>query len=137
LPGLFGDLKPYRPAGLLLADRRSLNGVSVRGNILDFETDDIATTQFAVDGKIEQRQVALAVRHLKFGAYRPDVFWPERRLRPGQLALVPRGTLRHNWGWIFALFTPVAHLVLQGAGSDKNYLLPTMGHFRPHLFLSS
>jgi hypothetical protein len=53
LPGLFGDLKPYRPAGLLLADRRTLNGLSVWGNVLDFESDDIATTQLAVDGKIE------------------------------------------------------------------------------------
>ena len=41
LPGLFGDLEPYRLAGLLLANRRSLNSVSVRSNILDFEGDDI------------------------------------------------------------------------------------------------
>jgi hypothetical protein len=53
LPGLFGDLEPHRPAGLLLADRRTLNGVSVRGNVLDFESNDIATAQFAVDGEIE------------------------------------------------------------------------------------
>ena len=43
LPGLFGDLEPYWLAGLLLANRRSLNSVSVRSNILDFEGDDIAT----------------------------------------------------------------------------------------------
>jgi hypothetical protein len=30
LPGKFGDLKLYRPAGLLLADRRAIDGVSVR-----------------------------------------------------------------------------------------------------------
>jgi hypothetical protein len=100
---LFGDLKPYRPAGLRLADRRAINGVSVRGNVLDFESDDIATTQLAVDGEIEQRQVALAVSHLKLGADRPDVFWPQRRLGSGQLALVPRDTLGRNWGWIFAV----------------------------------
>jgi hypothetical protein len=44
LPGLFGDLKPYRPAGLLLPDCRTLNRVSVRGNVLDFESDDVATS---------------------------------------------------------------------------------------------
>jgi len=71
LPGLFGDLEPYRSAGLLLADRRTLNGVSVWGNVLDFESDDIATTQLAIDGEIEQRKVALAVCHLKLSADRP------------------------------------------------------------------
>ena len=94
LAGLFGDLEPYRPAGFLLADRRSLNGVPVRGDVLDFESDDIATAQLAVDGEIEQRQVALAVCHLELGADRPDVFWPERRFGSGQLALVPRDALR-------------------------------------------
>src|SRR5208282_466543 len=114
LPGLFRDFEPHRPAGLLLPDRRSLNGVSVRGNILDLKSDNIATAQLAVDGEIEQRQVALAVCHLKFAADRPDVFWPQRRLGSGQLTLVPRGTLGRNGGWIFALFTLFAHFVLQG-----------------------
>src|SRR5208282_49916 len=68
LPGLFGDLEPHRPAGLLLADRGTFNGVAVWGNILDLESHDIATAQLAVDGEVEQRQVALAVCHLKLGA---------------------------------------------------------------------
>jgi hypothetical protein len=38
LAGLFGNFEPHRPAGLLLSDRRSLDGVSVRGDVLDFET---------------------------------------------------------------------------------------------------
>src|SRR5580692_5037636 len=101
LPGLFGDLEPYRSTGLLLADRRTLNGVSVWGNVLDFESDDIATTQLAIDGEIEQRQVALAVCHLKLSADRPDVLRPQRRLGSGQLALVPRGTLGCSRGWFF------------------------------------
>ena len=87
LPGLFGDFEPYRSAGLLLADRRTLNGVSVWGNVLDFESDDIATTQLAIDGEIEQRQVALAVCHLKLSADRPDVLRPQRRLAPVNLPL--------------------------------------------------
>jgi hypothetical protein len=52
-----------------------------------------ATAQFAVDGEIEQRQVALAICQLKLGADRPDVLWPQWRLGSGQLALVPSGTL--------------------------------------------
>src|ERR1700688_176134 len=100
LPGLFCDLEPHRSAGLLLADSHSLNGVSVRGDVFDFESDNIATAQLAIDGEIEQCQVAFALCHLKFGADRPDVFWPQWRLGSGQLALVPRGALGRSGRWI-------------------------------------
>jgi hypothetical protein len=50
---LFSEPKPHRPAGLLLADRRAIDGVSVGGDVLYFEGADIATAQLAVDGKIE------------------------------------------------------------------------------------
>jgi hypothetical protein len=41
------------------------------GNVLGFESDDIATKPLAVDGEIEQRRAALAVCQLKFVADRP------------------------------------------------------------------
>src|SRR5580700_884209 len=103
LPGLFCDLEPHRLAGLLLADSHSLNGVSVRGNVFDFESDNIAAAQLAVDGEIEQCQVAFALCHLKFGADRPDVFWPQWRLGSGQLALVPRDALGRIGRWIYVV----------------------------------
>ena len=68
LAGLFGDFKAHRPARLPLADRCAINGVSVWDNVLNFERDDIAAAQLAIDGEIEQRQIAFAVRHLKLGA---------------------------------------------------------------------
>ena len=44
-----------------------------------------------VDGEIEECQVAFAVCHLKFGADRPDVFWPQWRLGSGSACpLFPR-----------------------------------------------
>src|SRR4029077_13348269 len=116
-----GDLEPYRSAGLLLADRRTLNGVSGWGNVLDFESDDIATTQLAIDGEIEQRQVALAVCHLKLSADRPDVLRPQRRLGSGQLALVPRGALGCSRGWFFA----VLHIILLICENDQHGLNST------------
>src|SRR5580704_14758598 len=103
LPGLFGDLEPHRSSGLLLADSHSLNGVSVRGNVFDFESNDIATAQLAVDGEIEECQVAFAVCHLKFGADRPDMFWPQWRLGSGQLALVPRDALGRIGRWFYVV----------------------------------
>jgi hypothetical protein len=42
-----------------------------QGNVLGFESDDIAIKPLAVDGEIEQRRVALAVCQLKFGTDRP------------------------------------------------------------------
>jgi len=53
LPSLLGDLEPNRLTRLLLPDRRPIEGVSIGGNILDLEGHNIATTQFAIDGKIE------------------------------------------------------------------------------------
>jgi hypothetical protein len=40
---LFCNLKPYRSTRFLLPDRHSFNGVSVRGDVFDFERNDIAT----------------------------------------------------------------------------------------------
>jgi hypothetical protein len=76
LPGVFGHLEPHRHAGLFLAHRCALDGVSVRRNVFHLEGDDIATAQLAVDCQIEHRQVALAVCDLELCADRPDVFRP-------------------------------------------------------------
>jgi hypothetical protein len=64
---LFGYLEPHRHAGLFLAHRGPLDGVTVRRDVLYLEGDDIAPSQLAVDRQIEHRQVALAVRNLEFG----------------------------------------------------------------------
>src|SRR5215217_6523996 len=50
LPGLLGHLESNRLARLLLADRCSIDRISVRGNVLNFESYNIATAQLAVDG---------------------------------------------------------------------------------------
>src|ERR1700692_3804077 len=39
LPGLFGNLEPHRPSGLLLPDRDTLNGVAVWGTLLEGRVD--------------------------------------------------------------------------------------------------
>jgi hypothetical protein len=43
LSGLLGHLEPNWLAGLLLANRRSVEGISIGRNILDFEGDNITT----------------------------------------------------------------------------------------------
>ncbi len=69
LAGLFGHLEPNRLAGLPLPDRRSIDGVSTWGNILDLESDDVTTAQFAVDSEVEHRQVSRLAFNLEL---RPD-----------------------------------------------------------------
>jgi hypothetical protein len=89
LPGLFGEFEPHGLPRLLLTHRRSVDGIAVRGDVLDLERHDIAATEFAVDGEIEHCQVTLAVSDLELGANRPDMLWPRRGLGSHQLALVP------------------------------------------------
>src|ERR1700692_1922979 len=67
LAGVFGDLESNRQAGLLLADRGSVDRISMRGNVLDLDRDDIATAQLAVDRQIEHRQIARVSLYLQLG----------------------------------------------------------------------
>jgi hypothetical protein len=62
--------------------------VTAGGHIFDPDSDDVAAAKLAVDRQIEQRQVASAFFDLEFRSDRPDLFWPQRRLCPCQLAFV-------------------------------------------------
>ena len=52
LAGLFRQFEPDRPPGLFLAYGRAIAGITIRRNVLDPESDDIAAPQLAVDGQI-------------------------------------------------------------------------------------
>ncbi len=43
LPSLFAEFKAHRSASLPLTDRCAVNSVSVRSNVLNSNSDDIAT----------------------------------------------------------------------------------------------
>ena len=45
--------------------------------------------EFAIDGEIEDGEVARSPRDLQLGADRPDVLRPERRLRADEFSFVP------------------------------------------------
>lgn len=68
LPGLLCDLEADRSAGLALAYGRSRTRVTIRSDIVDFEGDEIAAAQFAVDGEIEQREIADFPVQLQLGS---------------------------------------------------------------------
>jgi hypothetical protein len=71
LPGLLRHLKPNRLAGLPLAHRSAIDRVTVRSDLLDPQTDDVASSELTIDGQIEHGQVACTLSHLELGADRP------------------------------------------------------------------
>jgi hypothetical protein len=89
LTSLFRQFEPDRPPGLFLAYGRSIARITIRRNVFDLESDDIAASQLAVDGQIEHREIARSLLDLELGPDRPDVLLPQGRLGPYQLSLVP------------------------------------------------
>lgn len=61
----FGDLELHRPAGLLLHHRGTAGPAVAVGNVRDTQFDQIACTQLAVDGKIEQGEFSRAMRQMQ------------------------------------------------------------------------
>jgi hypothetical protein len=58
LPGLICQLELDRSPGLLLPDGRTIDRIAIRSDIFDPQGDDVATTQLAVDRKVEKGKVA-------------------------------------------------------------------------------
>lgn len=54
-------------------------------DVLDPERDQVATSQFAVDGEIEQREVSHATAEFKPGADRPDLLHLQGGFLPCEL----------------------------------------------------
>ena len=90
LPCHFGYLETNLPTGLPPTDGSSIDGVAVGSHIIDADRDKVAATQLAVDGEVEQGQVARAAFQLQPGSNGPHMAQPQWRLRAGELAFVPR-----------------------------------------------
>jgi hypothetical protein len=89
LAALFGDFKADRTPGFLLPNGGSLHCIAMGRDVLDFQAHDIATAKLAVDGEIEQSEVADLVLHLQSGADRPDVLGLQGRFRANKLTFIP------------------------------------------------
>jgi len=114
LPSVLGDLESNRQAGLLLADRCTVDRISMRRYVLDLERDDIAPTQLAIDRQIEHRQIARTSLYLQLGADRPYVLRSQRGLGTDQLAFVPSNALRRGWDMILMVLHGGAPQLLGG-----------------------
>jgi hypothetical protein len=71
--GLFRDLKLNRTVGLVLDNFRPISHVTANGDVVDPKTNEIATTQLAVDGEVEHRQIAFGLLDLKSDTNGPDL----------------------------------------------------------------
>src|SRR5262245_36907494 len=83
------QFEPDWPARLSLPDVGAIDCVAVGCHVIDAQRDEIAAPQLAVDGEVEQGQVAPSPVQLQLRADQPHVPWPQRRLRARELALVP------------------------------------------------
>jgi hypothetical protein len=54
----------------------AIDCIAIRSNIIDLQGDNIATTELAVDGKIEQGEVAGSPFDQQPGPDRPNLVWP-------------------------------------------------------------
>jgi hypothetical protein len=87
---LLCNLELHRRARLTLKDERAGTHLIALHHIFDAKMHEIAATQFAVDRKVEQRQITNAIGDLQPYTDGPNLPRLERRLLPGDLALVPR-----------------------------------------------
>ena len=74
----------------MLDNRRPVSHAASRRDVVDPKANEIASAQLAIDGEIEQRQIAFALLHLKPDTNGPDFFWPQGTLLADEAAFVPR-----------------------------------------------
>src|SRR6516165_12658188 len=103
LPGLLGELESYRPTGLSLAHGCPLYCMAVGGDVIDPDGDQVTSSQLAVDGEIEQRQLSHLPLDLKPGSYGPDMPLPQGCSGSDQFAFIPGDPLRGGGSWDFVL----------------------------------
>jgi hypothetical protein len=88
--GLLRQLELDRLPRFLLDDGRAVAGGGVHDQIGDPQPDQVAAAELAVDGQVEQGQVAEPPLPLQVEADGPDLLGPEGRLGTDEAALVPR-----------------------------------------------
>jgi len=86
---LLGDFKLNGTLGFLLHDDRSRSDAIAIRDIPNSRLDQVAGSQLAVDGQIEQRQLPNAIGKLQSNPDGPDVLERERCLLTDELAFVP------------------------------------------------
>jgi hypothetical protein len=69
LARLLGHFKPDRLTRFLLPHRGTFNRIPIRGDVLDFEGNQIAAAELAIDRHVEHSEVAQTSLDLQLGSY--------------------------------------------------------------------
>jgi hypothetical protein len=88
--GLLSDFELNRSACLLLDYRRSIADRPARAHVVDFEPNEVAAPELAVNGEIEHRKISFAAFQSEPDPDRPDILRLQRALLTDQASLVPR-----------------------------------------------
>lgn len=94
LSPVFSEFKLNRSFGFALDHRNSFSYAVIFDEIGHRKLDQIASTQFAVDSDIEQRQISKVARKFETRADRPNLFG-ERTFLARYAPLIPSSAL---WG---------------------------------------
>ena len=73
LPGLVGQLEPHRLPGLVLQDDGAMGNGAAGGDVTDATVDHVAAAQLAVDGEVEEGEVAQLIGELRADPDGPDL----------------------------------------------------------------
>jgi hypothetical protein len=96
---LFGDLELDRPACLALDHRGAVLDTPPNAHVAHSEPHKVAPSQLAIDGEIEEREVASTLFKLEADADRPNLPRLERAFLAGETALVPGSFSKANQRW--------------------------------------
>jgi hypothetical protein len=91
-----GDLEPDRPLRLALDDRSAFLDMAGGVDVSNLQAHEVTTSQFTVDGEVEQRQVSVVLSDLKANTNGPDGLRHQRSLLANDTAFVPSGTASSN-----------------------------------------
>jgi hypothetical protein len=89
LPCRLGNFELNRPLSLLLQDNCPRGDGLAMADIPHPQLDEIAGTEFAVYGQVEQGEFSLSSSELQADANGPDFFQLEGGLLTDELALIP------------------------------------------------
>ena len=96
--GVFRDFELNRAARLALDDRYAFADTIADNELGDPRTDEVAAPQLAVDGEIEQSEIAKVASEFEARTDRPDLFRQQRPFLAGEPAKVPGASLRFDGG---------------------------------------
>jgi hypothetical protein len=96
---LFGDLELDRPAGLPLDHRGAVLDTPPDAYVAHPQPHEVAAPQLAINGEIEEREVASTLFKLEADADRPNLLRLERAFLAGEAAFVPGSFGKANERW--------------------------------------